>query len=552
MDYIGTEVDVVIPSEIKGKPVTRIGEYVFGCLDDGQPYSDITSITIPESVTYIDDWAFEACALLKDKIINHSSLNAEKENYWRAQIYDKEVNGLAIKGSTVIKAINKNITEAIIPEGVTEVGYVAFAYCPSLEKVTIPKTVTSINSMAFWDSYILKDGVINNSLITDEHGGLSFFGGTLYDKKENGMYIGDKKVVGVIDKNITEINIPEGVEKIISGPGFDGGMFSNCIKAKKIIIPESITYIDYSAFQGLFILKDNFVNNSSLNAEEENYWGATLCDKEINGLYIKNNTIIGVADKNMTKAVIPEGVTSIGYWAFFGCRNLTSITIPEGVTSIDNFAFEHCDSLTSITIPESVTSIGDEAFPPNYILGKDFINKSSLNAEENDYWGAKVYDEKRNGFYIANKTVIVEVIDKSITEAIIPNGITSICARAFEGCENLTSIAIPEGVTRIGDGAFSECRNLTSITIPEGVTRIGNGTFFDCGSLTNITIPEGITSIGIEAFKYCGLTSITIPESVTYIDDWAFYYSSLTSIKGKAGSYAETWAKENGYTFIAE
>ena len=60
--------------------------------------------------------------------------------------------------------------------------------------------------------------------------------------------------------------------------------------------------------------------------------------------------------------VIKNGVTKIGYMAFFGCSGLTSVTIPASVTSIGEYAFESCSSLTSITIPNSVTSIGQNAF----------------------------------------------------------------------------------------------------------------------------------------------------------------------------------------------
>ena len=60
--------------------------------------------------------------------------------------------------------------------------------------------------------------------------------------------------------------------------------------------------------------------------------------------------------------VIPEGVTSIGDWAFYECSSLTSVTIPDGVTSIEDDAFRYCENLTSVTISDSVTSIGDWAF----------------------------------------------------------------------------------------------------------------------------------------------------------------------------------------------
>ena len=84
-------------------------------------------------------------------------------------------------------------------------------------------------------------------------------------------------------------------------------------------------------------------------------------EKRINGLVIENGVVVGVENANITEAVIPDGVTSIGDWAFWNCIALTSITIPDSVTSIGKGAFLDCTSLTSVNIPDSVTSIGNWA-----------------------------------------------------------------------------------------------------------------------------------------------------------------------------------------------
>jgi hypothetical protein len=66
-----------------------------------------------------------------------------------------------------------------------------------------------------------------------------------------------------------------------------------------------------------------------------------------------------------TSVTIPNSVTSIENWAFYGCTSLTSVTIPNSVTSIENWAFEGCTGLKEIVIPNSVTEIGHGAFPVN-------------------------------------------------------------------------------------------------------------------------------------------------------------------------------------------
>ena len=114
----------------------------------------------------------------------------------------------------------------------------------------------------------------------------------------------------------------------------------------------------------------------------------------------------------------------------------------------------------------------------------------------------------------------------------IPNSVTEIGKHAFSGCNALTSIEIPDSVTTIGEFAFDGCEALTSIEIPNSVTSIGRHAFDGCKALTSIEIPDSVTEIGDDAFDGCSaLTSINIPDSVTKIGDYAFSEcEALTSV----------------------
>ena len=114
------------------------------------------------------------------------------------------------------------------------------------------------------------------------------------------------------------------------------------------------------------------------------------------------------------------------------------------------------------------------------------------------------------------------VEQNAIKSVVIEEGVTSISAKIFQGCINLTSVTIPDSVTSIGSDAFAKCDKLSSVTIGNNVKIIGSGAFDKCSSLTSITIPNSVTTIGAYAFAECGLTSITMPESVTTIDRQAF------------------------------
>ena len=199
-------------------------------------------------------------------------------------------------------------------------------------------------------------------------------------------------------------------------------------------------------------------------------------------------------------------VTSIGEYAFRGY-----VDIYTGILM---------HSISSVSIPESVTSIGGNAFIQAIDLSAVYI--TSIEA-----W-CKISFDDNPLTYADNLYLNGELV----TELVIPEGVTSIGAHAFENCSSLTSITLPEGVTSIGESAFSRCSSLTSITIPASVTSIGGSAFSGCSSLTSVIIAEGVTSIGGYAFAGCSnLTAINIPEGVTSIGGYAFSgCSSLTSI----------------------
>ena len=234
----------------------------------------------------------------------------------------------------------------------------------------------------------------------------------------------------------------------------------------------------------------------------------------------------------LTSVTIPNSVTTIGYETFYGCSSLTSVTIPNSVTTIASRAFAVCSGLTSVNIPENVTTIGVYAFYgcssltsieiPNSVTSirsSVFSNCSSLTSVTIPNSVTKIGDE---AFYNCS----------SLTSVIIPNSVTSIGGSAFSGCSGLTSVTIPNSVTSIGSSVFSNCSSLTSLTIPNSVTSIGSGAFGDCRGLTSVTIGNSVTSIGISAFAYCsGLTSVTIPNSVTSIGSRTFEgCSGMTSV----------------------
>ena len=237
----------------------------------------------------------------------------------------------------------------------------------------------------------------------------------------------------------------------------------------------------------------------------------------------------------ITEVSIGNGVTSIGYSAFFGCTGLTSVNIGNSVTSIGEWAFDGCSSLTSIEIPSSITNIGEWAFEHCTNLVRVSIDSNDVIALGSSYHMYSIFGYQVKEYIIGNSvTAIGDGIFgycPNLETVSIPNSVTSIGNHAFSNCTNLTSIKIPSSVTSIGYSAFSGCSSLTSIEIPNGVTSIEENTFSSCYRLISIEIPNSITSIGERAFNGCSsLTSIEIPSSVTNIGDYAFNCYSLLRI----------------------
>lgn len=133
-------------------------------------------------------------------------------------------------------------------------------------------------------------------------------------------------------------------------------------------------------------------------------------------------------------------------------------------------------------------------------------------------------------FIIEHKTLLsYHGREKNI---VIPDTVTIIGKKAFQGCEHLITVEIPDSVTKIGARAFSGCSRLNSISIPDSVTEIGAWAFLGCRCLNNLSIPCSVRQIGTAAFSGCShLRHIIIPDSVTTIGSWLFMdCSRLNSI----------------------
>jgi len=454
-------------------------------------YLGLTTVTIPETVTYngttysvtsIGDWAFYSCSSLTSITIPNSvmSIGDEAFSYCSALTSVTIGNSVTSIGNTAFSYCSA-LTSITIPNSVTSIGNTAFYDCSSLTSVTIGNSVTSIGNTAFYNC----DSLTKTNYTGDIAGWCKIkFGGTSANPISNShnLYINDQEIQDLV--------IPNTVDSV------QNYAFYECFSLNAVTIPNSVKSIGYNTFQNCCFLKKDFINNSSLDAEENGYWGALVGESEVGGLIIQETTVVGCR-KNVTIATIPNYITNIGNNAFYDCSALTSITIPKSVTSIGNSAFYNCDSLTKTNYTGDIAG-----------------------------WCDIKFDSSRSNpmFYSQN----LYINDQEIKDLVIPNSVDSIHDYTFYNGSALSSVSLSNSVTSIGNYAFSGCSSLTSITIPNSVTSVGNCAFDYCSSLNLVTLGKGVTSVGNWAFADCSsLTSITIPNSVTNIGYWAFQNTGI-------------------------
>ena len=493
----------------------------------------------------------------------------------------------AFKGTCLV-----NVT---IPDTVTEIGNLAFAYCEQLSSVQLSNSLVRLGHDVFLSCTSLTSIRIPKSLESVSN----IYGGPFKDcsalqnvELESGMTkipndllrgcpgfttitipdtVTEIGEYAFTNTNLTSIVIPDTVTDI------ENNAFSNCKQLSSVQLSNSLVSLGHDVFLSCTSLTSIRIPKS-LESVSDIYGGPFKdcsalqnVELELGMTKIPNDlfkgcpgfTTITIPDTvteigedafaytNLTSIVIPDTVTDIGNYAFRGCTELKDVTLPNIRKNIVAGMFENCTSLEKIVLPETVTAIRPDAFKGCTAL-KDIT------------WSKALETIESCAFQNCS----------ALTDVTIPDSVKSIGFGAFSDCSALSTVMIPGTVKTIGSEAFRNCDALTTVTIPDSVTSYGSQMFYDCDALTTVklgsgmkTIPESmfehcdaleslsiprcVTSVGNNAFKDCTkFTSVTIPRSVTSISASAFSYPAILTIYGVAGTYAETFANENSIKFV--
>lgn len=329
--YKGKATDIIIPSKIKGKPVTTISDGAFNEM------KQITSVKLPQGIKKLGKSAFNGCVQLVSVTLSEG-IPEIGENTFR----DCEKLESIIIPSTV-KSIGKNafkncsaLKEIIIPEGVESIGETAFIDCSSLSKVSLPATITSVGLKAFFNTSDL-------DLIMPASAGFCL---SRMNKNLNVKVFGSYTTEQIAEFGNAMKAMTNGLLVSLdisdaTGSGVIGtkSFYSNT-HLTKVILPKDITKIEERAFSRSDFLKEVILPEGLLEIEEDAFLN---CEA-------------------LTSIIIPDSVLKLGKTVFNGCDSVSNITIGSGLNKIPEGAFCGCNNLSIITIPANIKDIERNAF----------------------------------------------------------------------------------------------------------------------------------------------------------------------------------------------
>lgn len=521
--------------------VTRIGDYAF------QNCHNITTVTVPESVTGIGEYAFYSSSIssitIPESIVSIGT---------RAFCYCTNISSIVLPNSiTEIKSGTfegcYNLTSIVIPESITSIEGYAFYNCEHLTSITIPKNVRSIGLNAFASCRNLSVIVVEDS-------------NTVYDSRNNCNAI-IETATNTLIAGCQNTIIPNSV--ICIGES----SFSVCYNLSSIAIPNSVDSIGNNVFSGISPLLvyctreiPMHIGTNVLNREDayfvvpntttyKNAWSVEYKDKIISheDAYTEVTLVANAGNSALHQALGLEKLNSIVGLKINGTINsydimmirnqmpkLLELDLSDASIVANDYEYakgysSKNDTLTAYSFTGTGTKLVKVTLPKTL----KYITPNAFNSKLRDLTICSG-SIAQNAFYQCSnirKLSLLEGVNAiggnafyscSFTSLIIPNTVSEIGNSAFASCSALYSVVIGKNVAHIGNSAFSNCSTLQSVIMDQNVIHIGNSAFAGCSMLHSINLPKSLTSIGKSAFQNAGLTEVVIPANVTTIGDYAF------------------------------
>ena len=499
----------------------------------------LTSLSVPEGVTAIPNYAFEDCNYLKTVILPSTLLT---------------IGASAFSGCT-------SFVRFAVSDGVKTIGNSAFSNCKNLVRIWIPESISQISNSAFSNrnadftihgvSGSYAETYANTNSIPFSTEKISYdltgIGGavsgdvladvsvSIYDKTERKYIAYDVRTD--IEGLWSEEDVTVGNVYIIrfykAGYEFSDNNLEVTAESGSTEVPTvTATALD---IPGLICKEGDYTYTiSSEKATITKYTGsdtAIILPEKLGGYPV---TAVGASafqnNKTLQTVLCSGAITTLGEHAFTGCVSLATVTLPNALTVIHRWAFDGCTALESIVLPDSITTIGYRAFANCIKLASINFPRSWSTVYTYGSYGGDIFNGCTKLTSITVPESVAVIPDYAFEDcnylqtASLPSTLTSIGKNAFSGCTALNNVDVPAGTTSLDEHAFSGCTSLDKITLPDGLTVIHRWAFDGCTALESIVLPDSITTIGYRAFANCiKLASINFPRSWSTVYTYGSY-----------------------------
>ena len=395
--------------------LARIGQRAFAACNK------LSTPCLPESVFDISLYAFSGCSQFNYNTFDNANYLGTAQNPYHV----------------LVEVTDESITSAQAHPDTKVIAGAAFRHCNALAQITIPEGVCSLGIWSFNGCSALTQVQLPSTL--------AFIGANAFE-----------------ESGLTQITVPEGVGSI------ETKTFWDCEDLRAVVLPESITSIGEMAFTGTSLTEialgknvaqigdSAFYGCSAMTAIRVDEANPNYSSDDRGVLYNKAKTSLLYTPQTIDGSYqVPETVTRIESYAFYGCRDLTELTLPQNLTFLGEYALA-CIGPDTITIPNGITELATGL-----------------------------------------------LYNSDITTVSLPQGLTKIGTKSFYSCHLLQNIQIPGSVTTIGNSAFRDCYTLQTVTFPEGVELIDDYAFSGCNGLIKVYLPNSIRQVGTQAFGNC-------------------------------------------------
>lgn len=477
--------------------------------------NSIVSVSLPETVSILSDYAFYQAAFMESVDMSFSSVK-----YIGDHAFDncKLLSDVVFPQNTLIDIgsylfMDCYALESIsIPESLTYIGEGMFAECTNLSEIKLHGKIVSIGARAFNSTTSLTRFDLPSSVkkIGDYAFNLSgIVEFTLPAGVKAGEYLfleaTSLKKITVYGESVSPVGICMGAtaleEAIFIGDFTEiaTDSFYNCTALKSISIPSSVTVIGNRAFQYCKLITGIGKLELSRVGDHAFYNAKALSDFR----FTKSLTTLGKFSFYGCEALAEVDLRYIetaGESCFENCLLITEADLRSLAYEIPDRMFSNCVSLSKVTVADTVTDIGSSAFMVNRVLSSIELPEELVRLGDSVFMGCE-----------------------SLTEVKWNGKLRSIGDKAFLWCDRIYAVALPDSVEYIGESAFEQCHNMTVFSMGDNVKQMGPSVFKECYALKDIRMSSALTTIEYRTFSDCtSLEELDVPEGITTIDSSAF------------------------------